>query len=66
MFKSQLRKATTEQVIGELMVNYTNYIISKQLRKSSRRYENHCKNLSNELIKRNLMTDDLIKYLMED
>lgn len=66
MMKYQLKKATNEQLIADLMVNYTNYHINRQLHKSTRRFENNCKNNSAELIKRKLMSAEMMKYLMED
>lgn len=66
MWKNHVKKATSEELIADLMVNYTNYVISKQLKKSTRRYKNNCNTNFKELQKRNLMSDKMMAYLLEE
>lgn len=64
--ENHVKKATSEELIADLMVNYANYIIRKQQKKSTKRYKNNCNINGKELQKRNLMSDKMMIYLLED
>lgn len=63
MTKKEIKSAKDSELVYEYATNYALLLLNYNMGKGTNRLQAHCNNLENELMKRNLLTEEDIKRL---
>lgn len=63
MTKKEIQIAKNNELIVEYVRSFSNLLLNYNLGRSIKRYENHCRDLEKELVRRNLLTEEDVKSL---
>lgn len=63
MTKKEIKVAKDSELVYEYATSYALLLLNYNMGKSTNRLQAHCNNLENELMKRNLLTEEDVKRL---
>ena len=65
MTKKEIKKAETADIVTELVRTYSNLIYNYNKGDPIKAYDKHCRDLSEELVKRDILTEEHVRKLMD-
>ena len=65
MTKKEIKKATTPDVVYDMIKTYSWLIYNYNTNRAVKQYDKHCRDLAEELIKREVLTEELVVKLMD-
>lgn len=66
MRKSEIKKATDNELIVDFIDSYAGWLLNVNQGKGVKQYANHCRDLSSEMLKRGIFTEENVRHFIEE